>query len=180
MKRNMKKWVVLLLAFSVWGCLGENDDVLDYNPIEQLETDLAQIDSYLSQNNITAEIDEDTQIRYVITQEGDGVNPAAADVVSVEYEVYSFEGDLLDTSKEDVAEDGGIFNSERVYEPLQFQIGTNSVISGFQYATVLLDVGGKGDFYIPSVWAYQNIGSGNVAPNQSLIFKIELLEINPE
>lgn len=175
----MKKWWIGIVLLTVMGCLGENDDVLDYNPIEQLERDVVAIDAYLNQNNITAEVDEDTQIRYVITSTGNGVKPEAADFVAVNYQLYGFDGTLLDTNIQSVAEDEGIFDATREYEPLEFQIGTNSVISGFQYATALLEEEGSGDFYIPSVWAYQNIGTGNIAPNQNLIFKIDLLTINP-
>lgn len=176
---KMKKWIAGLAVMSLMGCLGGNDDSLDYNPYEQLEIDLALIDSYLEDNNITAKVHEQTQIRYVITTEGSGSNPVTGDFVAVDYELYDFDGNLLDTSKESVAEDGGIRNPNRVYQPLEFQIGTNGVITGFQYATLLLKEGGSGDFYIPSVWAYQNVGSGNVGPNENLIFKITLLEINP-
>ena len=174
----MKKWIAGLSIFGLMGCLGSTDDTLDYNPYEQLEIDLAAIDDYLEANNITAQIHEETGIRYVITQEGNNNHPEAGNYVAVDYELYDFDGNLLDTSKESVAQDGGIYNSERSYVPLQFQIGTNSVISGFQYAATILEEEGSGDFYIPSVWAYQNRGSGDIAPNQNLIFKIELIEIN--
>lgn len=176
---KMKKWIAGVLALSLMGCLNTTDDTPDYDPLAQLELDIAAIDSYLNENNITAEVDEGTKIRYVIQQTGNEVNPGAADFVSVDYELYDLENNLLDTSIELVARDGGIYNENRDYAPLQFQIGTNSVISGFQYSTMLLEEGGKGDFYVPSVWAYQNIGQGNIGPNENLIFKISLLEINP-
>lgn len=176
---KMKKWIALVSIFGLLGCLGETDDALDYNPYAQLEIDLAAIDEYLEENNITAEVHEQTQIRYVITTEGSGDNPVTGNFVAVDYELYDFDGNLLDTSIESVAQDGGIHNSNRTYAPLEFQIGTNGVITGFQYATLLLKEGGSGDFYIPSVWAYQNIGSGNIGPNENLIFKITLVEINP-
>lgn len=169
----------MLVVLAVSGCLGGEDDVLDYDPLAQLEIDKAAIDNYLNANNIVAETEEGTGIRYVITQTGDGTKPGAADRVAVNYELYNFNGQLLDTSVESVAEDGGIFDPQRDYAPLEFQIGTNGIITGFQRATLLLDVGGKGDFYIPSVWAYQNRSQGNIGANENLIFVIELVEINP-
>ena len=177
---SLKKYSLLgLVMIAVSGCLGGNDDVLSYDPIAQLEIDIKAIDAYLAANNIQAEVQESTGIRYVITQTGNDVNPAAGNFVAVDYELYNLEGELLDTSIESIAQSGGIHDSNREYVPLEFQIGTNGVISGFQYATLLLDVGGKGDFYIPSVWAYQNRTTGNIGPNENLKFVIELKAIDP-
>lgn len=177
--RKGKYSLFTLLILAVTGCLNGNDDILNYDPIAQLEIDIQAIDAYLDANNIDAEIQESTGIRYVITQTGNDVNPAAGNFVAVDYELYNLDGELLDTSIESIAQAGGSHDSNREYAPLEFQIGTNGVIPGFQYATLLLDVGGKGDFYIPSVWAYQNRGSGNVGPNENLKFVIELKEIDP-
>ena len=180
MKMRIKKYSLFtLVLLAVSGCLGGEDDILNYDPFAQLEIDIQAMDAYLDANNIEVQVQESTGIRYVITQTGNDVNPAAGNFVAVDYELYNLEGELLDTSIESVAQTGGIHDSNREYVPLEFQIGTNGVISGFQYATLLLDVGGKGDFYIPSVWAYQNRGSGNVGPNENLKFVIELKAIDP-
>lgn len=174
----MKKWLLGVLMLSLSGCLG--DDLPEYNPIEQLEIDIAAIDQHLSENNITAMKDEQSGIRYLLLEEGNGTYPIDGDTVSVNYELYDFEGELLDTNIESVAKDARIFLEEREYEPLQFKLGTSGLIAGFQRATLLLDEEGKGDFYIPSVWCYQYYGSANIAPHENLRFVVSLLEVNPE
>ena len=174
----MKKWIAGIVLLSVFGCLG-NDDVLEYNPIEQLEIDIAAIDQFLTENNITALEDEQSGIRYIILEEGNGNDPRDGDVVLVNYELYNFEGELLDTNIESIAQDGGIYNENRNYQPLQFQLGSTGIIAGFQRSTLLLSELGKGDFYIPSVWCYQNYGSANIAPNENLRFVMELVKVNP-
>lgn len=174
----MKKWIAGIALLSLFGCLGE-DDTPQYNPIEQLEVDRAVIEQHLTANNITTVEDEQTGIRYIILEEGNGMDPIDGDVVLVNYELYNLEGDLLDTNVESVAQDGGIFNEDRNYQPLQFQLGTNGLIPGFQRSTLLLTEEGKGDFYIPSVWCYQNYGSANIEPNENLRFIIELVKVNP-
>lgn len=174
----MKKLVLglaALLAFGLSGCLN-SDNGPTYDPEAQLEVDKEKIDLYLEENDIQAEI-HDTGIRYIITAEGDDTFPEEGQVVSVDYELYRIGGALLDTSKEDLAKEEGVYNSSRVYKPLEFTIGTGQIIPGFQIATLLLSKGGSGDFYIPSVLAYRNIGSQTILPNENLLFKIKLVEI---
>ncbi|MCO6359980.1 FKBP-type peptidyl-prolyl isomerase-like protein [Roseivirga pacifica] len=174
----MKKLVLglsVFLAFGLSGCLN-SDDGPSYDPVAQLEVDGEKIDLYLEANDIQAET-HDTGIRYVITAEGNGTFPEEGQVVSVDYELYRIGGSLLDTSKEDLAKEEGIYNSDRDYAPLRFTLGTSQLIPGFQIATLLLSEEGSGDFYIPSVLAYRNIGSTSVMPNENLLFKISLVEV---
>ena len=171
----MKKLIMGLLAISVVSCLN-NDDLPSYDPLAQLEIDKQNIEAHLTQNGITAQ-EHDTGIFYTITTEGDDTFPEEGDEVAVNYELYNFDGDLLDTNIEEVAENGGIHNPSRTYEPLEFVLGTGNIISGFQISALLLSVGASGDFYIPSVLAYRNVGSTSIKPNESIMFKIELVEV---
>ena len=175
----MKKWIAGLVLLSFMGCLGD-DDFPEYNPAEQLEIDIAAIDQHFEEKNLTAVVDEQSGIRYLLLEDGNTTEATDGDVVDVDYELYNFEDELLDTSIESVAQDGGIHDADRDYEPLRFTIGTNGIIPGFQRSAVLLTEGGKGDFYIPSVWCYQNYGSGKIAPNENLRFVIKLVKVNPE
>ena len=71
--------------------------------------------------------------------------------------------------------DGKVFDSSVDRgQPLNFALG--QVISGWQEAIKLLNVGGKGTFIIPSHLAYGAKGyPGLIKPNTVLKFDVELL-----
>ncbi|WP_268123399.1 FKBP-type peptidyl-prolyl cis-trans isomerase [Roseivirga pacifica] len=169
----MKKFVLGLLAVSIFAC---KSDFEDYDPIKQLELDTQRIDEFLDANEIDAQIDE-SGIRYVILDKGNGQYPIEGQVVAVDYELWRFTGDLVDTSKELLAISEGIHTPQREYVPLEFELGAVNYIPGFQLSVMLLDENGEGDFYVPSVLAYKNAGTQNVGANENLYMKIRLVEI---
>ncbi len=167
-------FVSLVVLVLISSCRGDENP---YDPQAQLEIDVEAIQNYLIENNIQAEIDV-SGVHYRITRPTSGAIPEIGDIVDVEYELYNFNGDLLDTSIEQVARDGGIFQPGRPYQPFEVALGTNGVIPGFERAILLLQEGAKGTFYIPSVLAYQNTGAGRIQPNENLIFIIELVRVD--
>lgn len=176
----MKKWILFPVMLVLALACSNDDDFEIYDPELQWELDKATIADFLSAEGIAAAEDSLTGIRYVILQEGpEEIYPEVGDSLTVDYELYNFQGELLDTSIEDVAREGGILNVDRVYAPLVFRLGTRQLITGFQRGAQLLNEGGKGDFYIPSVYAYQNqgSGSGNIAPNESIHFRLTLVRL---
>ena len=170
----MKKVVsILLLMALIVAC----DNPEPYDQERQLIEDINLIDAILARNGVTAEEDI-TGIRYRILELGNGEEAKAAQVVAVNYTLYRLTGEIIDTSVEQNARDAGIYDPEREYGPFPFQIGSGRVIPGFEISTQLLTEGGSGDFWIPSVFCYRNIGSGNIGPNESLYFQIELVDVN--
>lgn len=106
-----------------------------------------------------------TGLQYKITQDGNGVHPKAEDVVKVHYH-----GTLID---------GTVFDSSvQRNEPATFPL--NRVIPGWTEGVQLMTVGSKFTFYIPSNLAYGDRETGSIAPGSTLIFDVELIEINPK
>ncbi len=104
-------------------------------------------------------------LQYKVVKEGTGAKPAAADMVKVNYK-----GTLLD---------GTVFDSNEGKEPITFN--ANRVIKGWTEALQLMPVGSKWILYIPYDLAYGAQGSGDrIKPFSTLIFEVELLEINPK
>ena len=172
----MKKLAIFVITLLVIAC--GNNDIDPYDQAAQLTIDLENIDSYLKMQGITPNVDGATSIRYVITQVGDGTGADIGDIVEVNYALYNFQGELIDTNIIEVARDEGILGTDLSrYVPFKFTVGEAGIIIGFSRSVELLSTTGSGDFYIPSVYAYQNRGSGNIAPNESLLFQIELLEV---
>jgi FKBP-type peptidyl-prolyl cis-trans isomerase 2 len=79
---------------------------------------------------------------------------AKGSLVRVDYEAWTEEGELFDTTKRDVAKAHGKFNEEVVYEPLPVLVGSGRVIPGFDEALLAADVGKEVDVSIPPEKAF--------------------------
>lgn len=102
-------------------------------------------------------------LKFQVLKRGTGtVSPKATDMVKVHYH-----GTLLD---------GTVFDSsiERG-EPSSFPL--NGVIKGWTEGLQLMKVGDKFKFTIPPDLAYGAEGRPGIAPNSTLVFEVELLEI---
>jgi FKBP-type peptidyl-prolyl cis-trans isomerase len=103
-------------------------------------------------------------LRYQIINQGQGAQALKGQQVKVHYE-----GSLLD---------GQVFDSSyKRNEPIAFQVGVGQVIPGWDEGILLLKVGDKARFVIPSDLAYGSAGAGGVIPpNAILIFDVELVD----
>lgn len=102
-------------------------------------------------------------LKYVTVREGNGKQPAATDMVTVNYA-----GKLTDGTQFDSSYDRG--------EPTSFPL--NGVIPGWTEGLQLMKEGGKTVFYIPSELGYGARGAGgSIPPNSDLIFVVELISV---
>jgi FKBP-type peptidyl-prolyl cis-trans isomerase len=104
-------------------------------------------------------------LRYKILQTGEGKKATKGANVSVHYK-----GQLLD---------GTVFDSSyKRKQPIDFSVGVGQVIAGWDEGILLLSVGDKARFVIPSNLAYGESGAGGVIPpNATLIFDVELMDV---
>ncbi len=131
---------------------------------EQMQTDSTKIEEFLKENNIEAQATE-SGLRYVIEEEGSGVQPSPGDSVYVHYT-----GKLLDGTEFDSSRGRG--------EPLAFPIGQGWVIPGWDEGISLLKKGGKSTLYIPSPLAYGPEARGDIIKENSiLVFDVELVDV---
>lgn len=97
---------------------------------------------------------------------GKGVAPKATDKVKVHYTGKLIDGTVFDSS----VERG---------EPAVFS--ANQLIKGFTEGLLMMKPGAKYTFYIPSDLGYGDNGSsGHIPGGATLIFDVELLEVNPQ
>lgn len=101
-------------------------------------------------------------LQYKVLEAGDGAKPAATDQVKVHYR-----GRLLDGTEFD--------SSYKRGQPATFKV--NQLIPGWVEALQLMPTGSKWELYIPASLGYGQGGTGNIPPNSTLIFEMELLEI---
>ncbi len=76
------------------------------------------------------------------------------DMVSVNYIGKLQDGSVFDTSIKEVAQDAGIYNPGRKYEPLSFVTGQGMMIAGFDEAVIGMRVGENKTVTIPPEMAY--------------------------
>ncbi len=104
-------------------------------------------------------------LRYKMIQKGNGAKAEKGKQVSVHYEGSLLSGDVFDSSY-------------KRNSPIDFQLGIGQVIPGWDEGILLLKVGDKARFVIPSDLAYGSAGAGGVIPpNATLIFDVELMKV---
>jgi len=101
-------------------------------------------------------------LQYEVLTMGKGPKPSATDRVKVHYH-----GTLIDGTVFDSSVDRG--------EPITF--GLNQVIAGWTEGVQLMPVGSKFKFYIPQELGYGAREAGSIPAYSTLIFEVELLEI---
>ena len=101
---------------------------------------------------------------------GTGAEATAGKVVTVNYT-----GWLYSTSA--TGNKGTQFDTSVGKTPLQFTVGSNGVIGGFDQGTLGMKVGGKRTVVIPASLGYGASGQGSIPPNAGLVFDIELLTV---
>lgn len=106
----------------------------------------------------------DSGLQYEVLEEGEGEQPGSSDTVQVHYTGELLSGEVFDSSRERG-------------EPVSF--GLNQVIPGWTEGLQLMNEGARYKLYIPSDLAYGPGGNRAIGPNETLVFDVELLAINP-
>ena len=139
------------------------------NPLDKNQGD----DNLANQANLSNENqNQQTTINYniqgmkiEILQQGTGEGSKVGDNISVNYT-----GTLLDGTK---------FDSSIGREPFEYTLGQNRVIQGWELGLLNMKVGEKRKLTIPPELGYGTQGAGGVIPpNATLIFEVEMLNIN--
>jgi len=101
-------------------------------------------------------------LQYKILKAGTGEKPTLDDTV-----VCNYKGTLINGTEFDASEKHG--------GPLTFPV--KGVIAGWTEALQLMPVGSKWQLFVPSNLAYGAQGPGDIGPNATLIFEVELVSI---
>ncbi len=146
------QFAFLFLALALCTACGKDDGL---SPEAQLAADIEIIQNYLTENNLTA-LSTPSGLHYIIEQEGFAGNPAADDLVVVDFTGIYADGTSFGQS-----------NGPEIFDLSQ-------IIDGFAEGIPLFKIGGSGKLLLPSALAFGTTGSGAVPPNTVLIFDIEL------
>lgn len=142
------------------GCIGSDDGTISEQ--DRFLQQLQQIDTYLTENEIEAEIDVLTGIRYVINNQGSGLIPLVVDSVTL-----SYTGQLLADESTFITET----NQKMIW---------SSLLPGIRQALGKIQEGGSVTAYIPSYYAYGQTSTDNVPANSIIITEIDLHQIHAQ
>jgi FKBP-type peptidyl-prolyl cis-trans isomerase FklB len=103
-------------------------------------------------------------MQYRILKEGEGKKPTVNDTVTVHYR-----GALIDGTEFD--------NSHKRNEPATFNV--DRTIAGWKEALQLMKEGAKWQLFIPPQLAYGDKKSSRIEANNTLVFEVDLLSVQP-
>lgn len=101
-------------------------------------------------------------LQYQVLSAGKGAKPEVTDTVKVNYK-----GSLLD---------GTVFDDSSKHDG-PAEIPLSQVVPGWQEGIAMMPVGSKYKFWIPAELGYGESGAGPIPPNSTLVFEVELLDI---
>lgn len=139
--------LLFIVTISVAAC-GKTDKAFEKN--------IAEIEQYLADNNLTAEKTE-TGLHYIITEEGDGNFPTVQDEVTVNYTGYLTTKTIFDQN-------------------LNSKFPLANVIKGWQEGIPKISRGGSGILLIPASLGYGSQATQTIPGNSVLIFEVDLLD----
>jgi len=123
-------------------------------------------EAFLAENANRDEVKTtESGLQYEVLEAGNGEKPAATDQVKVHYTGELLSGEVFDSSRERG-------------EPVTF--GLNQVIPGWTEGLQLMSEGARYKLYIPADLAYGPGGNRSIGPNETLVFDVELLAVNPQ
>lgn len=164
--------VIMIPSYLAYGTSGSGsigaNEVLIFNievwsDNDILENDLSKIEDYIDTNSITGVEETASGLNYKITQAGSGDNVKSGDAIAVMYK-----GSLLDGTVFDQTTDASY----------NYTVGQTALIDGWEEGVALLNASAKATFFIPSTLGYGRSGNQGIAPNEVLIFEIEVVSIN--
>ncbi len=105
-----------------------------------------------------------TGLRYQLIEKGNGPKTARGKIVQFEYEIRLITGELIYSSKQTGLK--------------EFRIGRGGVESGLEEGILLLNVGDKVRFIIPSYLAHGLSGDQDkIPPKATLIYTLKLIDL---
>lgn len=131
----------------------------------QVDENTAIGEAFLAENREKEGVTEtESGLQIKVIEEGTGKSPNEEDEVEVHYEGTLIDGQVFDSSYQRG-------------EPAVFPL--NRVIPGWTEGVQLMKEGGTYELYVPGDLAYGPNSPGSpIGPNETLIFKVELLKVN--
>lgn len=140
------------------------DAITEFNK-QRFERIKAEGETFLANNKkVKGVVVLASGLQYQVLKTGTGPSPKVTDKVKVHYEGTFVNGTIFDSSRQ---------------RNMPAEFAVRGVIPGWVEALPLMKVGDKWKLFVPSTLAYGPRGFGDIPPNATLVFEIELLAIEP-
>ncbi len=130
---------------------------------EMKQKELDELNEYIKNNNIGLKATE-SGLYFIEINKGKGKSVENGSKVKVHYTGVFLDGQKFDSS----------YDRDQAIE---FEIGNESIIPGWNEGIKMMNEGGKAVIIVPSELAYGEEGRGDIAPFTTLVFEVELLEV---
>jgi FKBP-type peptidyl-prolyl cis-trans isomerase FklB len=133
---------------------------------QQAEVNIKAGNAFLAANkNKKGVVALPSGLQYLVLKEGEGPKPSLTDSITVHYH-----GTLSD---------GTVFESS-VESGMPVKLRVDGVIAGWTEALLMMPLGSRWRLFVPSELAYGNFSQPGspIPPGSTLVFDVELLEIN--
>jgi FKBP-type peptidyl-prolyl cis-trans isomerase FkpA len=129
-----------------------------------VEQERKRIDAYIARHGLHMKITP-TGLRYQIIRHGKGVKAEKGKIAVIRYRLSLLSGKVVASSAQNGLK--------------SFEIGHGGVENGLEEGILLLKVGDKAKFILPSHLAYGLSGDGDkIPPHSPLVYEIEFVQIN--
>jgi FKBP-type peptidyl-prolyl cis-trans isomerase len=163
MKHLIFSFFTIVAAATFFSC---EDNSLEKQRQQELET----LNAYIDENYPDVE-PTPSGLYYIEDKAGTGDTIKLGDKVQIFYATYTLDSFLIDES------DG--FTDGYRYEPLEFTVGTGSVIAGLDEAMTYMQKGTVATLIIDSGLAYGQNGNGTIPGFTSLRMDVEVYKVYP-
>ena len=128
-----------------------------------VEQEKTEIDNFIKEKHWSLK-ETSTGLRYMIYHDGNGKRAREGEFATISYTVKLLNGTVL--------------YSSAVSGLKTFEIGHGNVASGLEEGIILLNVGDKAKFILPSHLAFGLSGDGyKIPPNVPIIYDVELVQL---
>jgi FKBP-type peptidyl-prolyl cis-trans isomerase FkpA len=173
-------YIIILLVTSLGFYACEEEDPCEANQQlclqEQYDADVLKIEEFIAAKNLEPTMHE-SGLQYFANNPGESDSATRGQFVSVDYVGKLLDGTVFDTSIDSIARVAGIYNENRTYQPFSFQLGSGSVIAGWDIGLPFFEEGGYGYLIIPSYLGYGSRTTASIPPNTVLYFEINLIDV---
>jgi len=156
---KMKYIFPLLLLCLLFANCNNDIEIPTVDPVEQFILDTTAIGTYLTENNLNAEVTP-SGLRYVIDDAGRGTPIVSTSTVNLLMEGFYIDGTTFLLTEE--------CSPTTIFLP--------DVVPGFSEGLQLFSTWGKGKIFLPSALAFGQTGTASIPPNSVLGFDFEVVE----
>lgn len=137
----------------------------------------ATIQKYLADNNITAKPTK-SGLYVIVKKKGTGAKVATGKKVAIDYTGRLLDGTLFDSSREADAKAANKYMEGREYKPIEYVVGAQSMIKGWEEGVMGQPAGSEITLIIPSELAYGPRGAGqDIMPYSPLTFDLTIVSV---